>query len=117
MSPARFDELRANAESCTTMLSMGDVIECLDEIARLASLVYVPGQWHCPNCKFILTKSILYAKSGNIGVNFHCDEKCPNDGTPMEPRMWEQDARQMAELMPELRRLRREEESRKVREG
>lgn len=43
MSPERFDELRANAESATAMLSIGDVVECLDEIARLADMVYVPG--------------------------------------------------------------------------
>jgi len=107
MSPARFDELRANAESESSLLSPADVGECLDEIARLAALVYVPGSFYCPKCKFILTKSVLYVRSGTIGVDRHCDEKCPNDGTPMEPVTWESDAKQMAELMPELAKLRR----------
>jgi hypothetical protein len=79
MSPQRFDELRANAESDASLLSPSDVIECLDEISRLAALVYVPGSFHCPVCKFQLVKSVLYVKSGTIGVEHHCDEKCPND--------------------------------------
>jgi hypothetical protein len=107
MTHARFDELRANAESESSLLSATDVIECLDEIARLAALVYVPGSFYCPKCKFTLIKSVMYVKSGTIGVDHHCDESCPNDGTSMEPVTWEADARQMAELMPELARLRR----------
>jgi len=107
MTTARFDELRANAESQTDLLSPTDVVECLDEIARLSALVYVPGSFQCPKCKFSLTKAVLYVKSGTIGVGHHCDEKCPNDGTAMEPVTWEADARQMAELMPELAHLRK----------
>jgi hypothetical protein len=113
MSPQRFDELRANAESDASLLSPSDVIECLDEISRLAALVYVPGSFHCPVCKFQLVKSVLYVKSGTIGVEHHCDEKCPNDGTPMEPVTWESDAKQMAEVVPELARLRKLERERK----
>ena len=39
MTPERFDEIRANAESRADLLSPADVIECLDEIARLTALV------------------------------------------------------------------------------
>lgn len=106
MTSARFDELRSNAESNTSLLSPADVIECLDEIARLASLVYVPGSFHCPKCSFYLTKSVLYLKSGTIGVSHHCEDLCPNDGMKMEPVTWEHDARRLAKLMPELARLR-----------
>jgi len=107
MTSERFDELRANAESDTTLLSPSDVIECLDEIARLAALVYVPGSFRCPKCSFVLVKAVLYTKTGTVGVARHCNDTCPNDGTPMDPVTWEHDARQMAELMPELARLRR----------
>lgn len=53
MSPERFDELRANAmtNESPCLICPGDVIECLEEIARLAAMVYVPGGWHCPKCK------------------------------------------------------------------
>jgi hypothetical protein len=99
MSPERFDELRANAMACgdggPPLLSAGDVIECLEEISRLAAMVYVPGGWHCPKCKFHLTTSILYAKSGNVGVDRKIPDPCPNDGTPLEPDTWEADARAM----------------------
>lgn len=94
MTPQRFDELRANAYSDDSipLLSNGDLIECLDEIARLAAMVYVPGGWHCPKCKFHLVSSVLYAKTGNVGVNRQTPDSCPNDGTPMEPDTWQADA-------------------------
>lgn len=100
MTSERFDQLRADYFS-------QPMVECLDEIARLAALVYVPGSFHCPKCKFSLVKSIVYMGNGAIGADHNCSEKCPNDGALLEPTTWEFDARQMSELMPELARLRR----------
>jgi len=94
MTPERFDHLRQYSNGAW-------LDECLDEIARLAQLAYVPGGWYCPKCKFQLTTSTLYAKSGTIGVNRKTPEACPNDGTPMLPQTWEADAKAMAERMPE----------------
>lgn len=101
VTPERFDELRANAESDTSLISVTDVSECLEEIARLAKMVYVPGAWYCPKCKFQLVTSILYAASGNIGVDRKTPDPCPNDGTPMLPQTWETDAKSMSESMPD----------------
>lgn len=91
MSPERFDELTLQANDIMR--------EMLDEIARLAAMVYVPGGWHCPKCKFHLTSSVIYAKSGNVGASRQIPEPCPNDGTPMEPDTWRDDAMGMAEKM------------------
>lgn len=96
MTPQRFDELCLRGE----MESSGILAECLDEIARLAAMVYVPGGWHCPKCKFRLVSSVLYAKTGTISVNRQAPDPCPNDGTPMEPDTWQADAKAMAEHMP-----------------
>ena len=38
MSPARLEELRANAMSDMSLVSNADVIECLDEIERLTEV-------------------------------------------------------------------------------
>lgn len=104
MTPERFDELRQH--TAVEPYGAGELNECLDEIARLASLVYVPGTFKCPKCGFAVVKSVLYVKSGSIGADHHCSEPCPNDGTKLEPVTWESEARQMAKLMPELARLR-----------
>jgi hypothetical protein len=101
MTPERFDELRANAESDTALLSPSDVIECLDEIARLAAEVYVPGSWHCPKCGFSLICAVLYAATGAVGVDHRHPAPCPNDGTPLEPTTWKRDALQMSQAMPD----------------
>jgi hypothetical protein len=76
--------------------------ECLDEISRLAAMVYVPGGWHCPKCKFHLVSSVISAKSGNVGASRQIPDPCPNDGTPMEPDTWRDDAMSMAEKMKEM---------------
>jgi hypothetical protein len=96
MSPERFDELRAMAEG-GELRSGAYVSECLDEISRMADMVYVPGGWHCPKCKFHLTSSVISAKSGNVGASRQIPEPCPNDGMPMELDTWREDAMQMAE--------------------
>lgn len=106
MSPERFDELQANAltepDGRVPLLSAGDVVECLDEIARLAAMVYVLGGWHCPKCKFRLVSSVLYAKTGNVAASRQIPDPCPNDGTPLEPDTWRQDAMEMSEHMPKV---------------
>lgn len=101
MSPERFDELRANAHSDASLISAGDVIECLEEIARLATETYVPGSWYCPKCGFELVCSILHFQSGNIGVDRRHPEACPNDGATMQPGTWKRDATKMSERMPD----------------
>lgn len=101
MTSERFDELRANAESDADLVSRADVIECLDEIARLASEVYSPGEWYCPKCGFSLICQVIYTQSGNVGIDHREPETCLNDGTKMLPVTWKRAAMQMAERMPE----------------
>ena len=43
------------------------------------------GAWKCPMCGFVLMKRILYAQSGNVGVDRNpITEPCPNDGAGMK---------------------------------
>lgn len=49
----------------------------------------MPGAWICDKCQFILQKSIMSAKTGNVYANNEpFNEKCPNDGTLMRPYTW-----------------------------
>ncbi len=96
MTPERFDYLR--------LCGKPETAECLDEISRLAAMVYVPGCWYCPKCKFQLTQSVLYARTGAVGVNRKHPDPCPNDGATMLPQTWEAVARAMAERMARCRR-------------
>jgi hypothetical protein len=99
MTPERFDQLRALAmHPSANAWNLG---EALDEIARLAADVYVPGSWFCPRCGFSLTRSVIYAESGSIGIDHRHPDPCPNDGTSLEPATWKRDAMQMAERMPD----------------
>lgn len=99
MTPERFDELTLQANDIMR--------EMLDEIARLAEMVYVPGGWHCPTCGFRLVSSVLYAKTGNVAASHKIPEPCPNDGTPLQPDTWRQDAIDMADKMPFALRMMR----------
>lgn len=101
MTTERFDELRANAHGDASLISAGDVIECLEEIARLATETYVPGSWYCPKCGFELVCSILHFQTGNIGVDRRHPEACPNDRAAMLPGTWKRDAMKMSERMPD----------------
>jgi len=113
MTPARFDELRANAMSDVDLVSHNDVIELVEEIPDLASKVYVPGSYKCPKCNFRLVTNILYAKSGTIGVKHHHGDPCPNDGEKMIPVTWEEDAREMSAKMLQAVQMDRIDELRK----
>ena len=66
-----------------------NVVEVMAAFARTVQeeARAVPGQWYCPECGFIVHKSIL-APNG-IFVNERDDnEICPNDGTPLGRRTW-----------------------------
>lgn len=81
-----------------------------DPLASFFRLIYVPGDWYCPECKFILHQRTLYAKTGDVGVNHAKPDNCPNDGSEMRKLTYMQDAQaanQMAlDLLKENRRLR-----------
>lgn len=59
-------------------------------------LVYVPGLWRCPKCKFELQQMSLNAQDGTVTARDAPGEKCPNCHVPMW-RVSERDARQEAQ--------------------
>ncbi len=54
----------------------------------------VPGKVHCAKCGFTLQRVNLYMLSGATGPGGEETEPCPNDGTPLLPVTWEQEARE-----------------------
>lgn len=54
----------------------------------------VPGKVHCAKCGFTLQRVNLYMLSGTTGAGGEETEPCPNDGTPLLPITWEQEARE-----------------------
>jgi hypothetical protein len=53
-------------------------------------LIYVPGSFVCPKCRFHLISKNLYLKSGTVGPKASGDrEPCPDCfGVFMEPQTW-----------------------------
>jgi hypothetical protein len=71
---------------------MSDDLEAQQaRIEELERERFCQSVWKCDKCGFQLTKSILYAKSGNIGAdNRDHLEPCPNDGRDMRRMTWEE---------------------------
>lgn len=58
----------------------------LATIQHLESLVYVPGQWRCAKCKFVLYRRTIDMAAGRIGVSEtdrNRPEVCPNECGPL----------------------------------
>lgn len=55
-------------------------------------LVYVPGDWVCPECNYRLHSRILHAATGAVGVSKEEAQTCPNDGFILRRLTWRQDA-------------------------
>lgn len=58
-----------------------------------AAELYVPGNWRCLRCGFVLTRATLFAASGTVGSSIDditrmTGEACPNDGTAMVRVTW-----------------------------
>lgn len=49
---------------------------------------YVPGQFYCPKCDFLLCQSILHPNG--ISAYNSTPQNCPNDGTEMMALTWKQ---------------------------
>lgn len=69
-----------------------------DDIRELLALIVrgeegVPGSWKCQACGFELTKAILRASDGAVGVGRRpVQDICPNDGTSLRPVTFEEDS-------------------------
>jgi len=61
------------------------------EVKRLEGLVYVPGMWACPKCKFSLVSASMNSLTGQVSANNEPGHKCPNCKTPLW-RVTERDA-------------------------
>lgn len=82
----------------------------LARIRDLENAQYVPGEWTCDACGFIVTKNVINPASGQVGRSLADNlEACPNDGTALRRvRMDEacRDAREAAmKLAAENRKL------------
>jgi hypothetical protein len=67
-----------------------------------ADQVFVPGQWRCPKCKFVLQQFNLNANDGSVTTRDEAGDKCPNDGSPLWRVTWRDDAMEIAERLSEL---------------
>lgn len=46
----------------------------------------VPGEFHCPQCGFVVVKSVINPATGQTGRTFADTlDQCPNDGTILRP--------------------------------
>ena len=73
------------------------------EIARLEKLVYAPGMWSCPKCKFTLLQSTLSAADGTITARDNPGDKCRNCDSPLWRVSWKQDAMETFDTACRLR--------------
>lgn len=65
--------------------------ELRTEVDRVSKLVYVPGLWRCPKCKFCLHQRNLNARDGTVTARDTPGDKCPNCAGPLW-RVTERDA-------------------------
>lgn len=85
----------------------------MDEQSKVAEEQYVPGEWTCDACGFVMIKSIINAHSGNVGrdIGDHV-ECCPNDGMAMRRITMMEALREARDLTMDLgKRLRVAEET------
>jgi hypothetical protein len=61
-----------------------------------ADQVFVPGQWRCPKCKFVLSQMNLNASDGAVTARDDAGDNCPNCDKPLWRVTWKDDAMEMA---------------------
>jgi hypothetical protein len=67
---------------------------------ELERLVYVPGQWRCAKCKFVVQKMVLSAVDGSVGVQADTKtEPCPNGCGPLWPMTERQSGNELCERL------------------
>lgn len=89
------------AEACPTceqlrhtIVSMEKMSDCEIEAREAAEdKLYVPNQWVCRICGFCVTKMVLRADDGAVGIDTsEVHDICPNDGFSLRRLTWEQNA-------------------------
>ena len=53
-------------------------------------LIYAPGQWECPKCKFYQVMNILAVNQGMVAADTKIADPCPNDGELMRRVTWKE---------------------------
>jgi hypothetical protein len=91
-------------------MAMSDLSDEQAERARLAvqeilgasaQLIYVPGQWRCAKCGFVLNQRWLNAGDGSVTARDEPGEKCPNDGSPLWRTTWRDEAMELGQRLEE----------------
>jgi hypothetical protein len=90
------------------------VADMIDEIsAQIRKMIYVPGSWHCPKCKFTLLQSNLNAQDGTVTARDTPGDKCPNCNSPLWRCTWKNDSFEMQErAVEQMERALRAEQQR-----
>lgn len=64
-----------------------------DQLAAARAATYIPGEYRCQKCGFVLMSSVMNPETGDVGANQE-RPKCPNDGALMYRVTWAQAARE-----------------------
>lgn len=89
------------ADPDTLEAAAAALTEARAEIERLRGEVYVPGQWRCAKCKFVLQQANLNANTGTVTARDVTGDKCPNCNSPLWRVTWMQDAHEMLDRATE----------------
>lgn len=79
------EESVSNKHVCKPSCHNPCLLDEREVVPDLYELAFMPGQFRCPKCGFILSKQTMDATSGRIGLtqSNRETEPCPNDGTMM----------------------------------
>ena len=83
-------------------ITFDEAVLLIKNLEPNANLIYVPGDWICPQCHCRVHQRTLYAQSGDVGVNLKIPDNCHNDGMPMMQLTYKQDAEVANQLALDL---------------
>lgn len=64
-------------------------------VRDLEAAQYVPGEWKCDACDFVVSKNVMHMANGVIAPQMaDCVEACPNDGTLLRRVRWDEACRE-----------------------
>lgn len=95
-----------------TMIEAADHLSALQQ--QRDEAIYVPHQWKCAMCGFVVSKMLLRASDGAVGIDRReIQDVCPNDGTSLTRVTWEESALESGErAIAEMKRAEAAEQER-----